>query len=54
MNDGYTLLHEYGVIGNCRTIAPYRLLFGGHPYGPDEEIARGRRTERIGGYVEPV
>ena len=34
----------------ARAIAMMRHGFGGHPYGPDEGIARGRREGRIGGF----
>ena len=35
----------------ARAIAMMRHGFGGHPYGRDESIARGRRTERVGDFV---
>jgi 6-phosphogluconate dehydrogenase len=35
----------------ARAIAMMRHGFGGHPYGRDESIARGRATERVGDYV---
>jgi 6-phosphogluconate dehydrogenase len=34
----------------ARAIAMMRHGFGGHPYGPDEDIARERREGRIGGF----
>ena len=34
----------------ARAIAMMRHGFGGHPYGPDEGIARERREGRIGGF----
>jgi 6-phosphogluconate dehydrogenase len=37
----------------ARAIAMMRHGFGGHPYGPDETIARGRRTERVGDFARP-
>jgi 6-phosphogluconate dehydrogenase len=36
----------------ARAIAMMRHGFGGHPYGRDEGIARGRRTERVGDFVK--
>jgi len=38
----------------ARAIAMMRRGFGGHPYGRDEDIARARRTERVGDYVRPT
>ncbi len=35
----------------ARAIAMMRHGFGGHPYGRDESIAKGRRTERVGDFV---
>jgi 6-phosphogluconate dehydrogenase len=35
----------------ARAIAMMRHGFGGHPYGPDKDIARGRATERVGDFV---
>jgi 6-phosphogluconate dehydrogenase len=35
----------------ARTIAMMRHGFGRHPYGPDEEIARARHSERVGDFV---
>jgi 6-phosphogluconate dehydrogenase len=35
----------------ARAIAMMRHGFGGHPYGRDESIAQGRRTERVGDFV---
>jgi 6-phosphogluconate dehydrogenase len=37
----------------ARAVAMMRRGFGGHPYGADEDIARARRTERVGDYVQP-
>ena len=37
----------------ARAIAMMRRGFGGHPYGPNEDIARARRTERVGDYERP-
>lgn len=34
----------------ARAIAMMRHGFGGHPFGPDEHIARERQTGRIGGF----
>lgn len=34
----------------ARAIAMMRHGFGGHPYGPDEDVARERREGRIGGF----
>lgn len=34
----------------ARAIAMMRHGFGGHPYGPDQDIARERREGRIGGF----
>jgi 6-phosphogluconate dehydrogenase len=37
----------------ARAIAMMRHGFGGHPYGPDEAIAQGRRTGRVGPFPSP-
>jgi 6-phosphogluconate dehydrogenase len=37
----------------ARAIAMMRHRFGGHPYGPDESIARERREARVGGFIDP-
>lgn len=36
----------------ARAIAMMRHRFGGHPFGPDEGIARERRTGRVGGFPD--
>ncbi len=37
----------------AKAIAMMRHGFGGHPYGPDDGIARERREGRAGGFVRP-
>ena len=37
----------------ARAVAMMRHGFGGHPYGPDEGIARERREGRVGGFMAP-
>jgi 6-phosphogluconate dehydrogenase len=36
----------------ARAIASMRHGFGGHPYGRDDSIARGRREGRVGGFID--
>jgi 6-phosphogluconate dehydrogenase len=38
----------------ARAIAMMRHGFGGHPYGPDKDIARQRQDDRVGGFPKEV
>jgi 6-phosphogluconate dehydrogenase len=37
----------------ARAVVAMRHGFGGHPYGPDEDIAKERRESRVGEIVRP-
>lgn len=37
----------------ARAVAMMRRAFGGHPYGPDEDIARERHESRVGDFADP-
>lgn len=41
-----------GENNRARAIATMRHGFGGHPYGPNEAVARERREGRVGGFPE--